>query len=496
MKNFIIFWPDKEIKNELWNQKNIFFFDTDGLVSYFEGDKRVVKNIFDEKPDYNFFSDGKNKIEDMVEDYRNTLPMWSRFSTKGDTYEVNIRRAILQIIKLSTFLKNNKIYKAIFYTGIVHHQESLITSKACKICSIDQIFLSVDILEYRLLPLIEKKNLSDNRFINSKLFKINYEQSLDDFIQITKSGHQPKHYNKISIKDLSIIYAIIYFYFYHFPKRIIHKFFKFMKLTKSSKRYNLFDYLNNEYLFNDVDILLRHFHANKFYKSKVVKFNNDNKKKDIKIIFFAHSQPEASTFPLGLKLGNHIDSVIKIRELGYSKKIFYKEHYGSFVYSNKIRQSNWDRRYTRTGIYRTLEYYKNLLDLNCQFTEIDSKLFFKKECENMNLFPITVTGTIALQRALCGFKTIIMGHIWWSKIPGVIHINDIRDLNTIDINFIKHSDEIEKQSKKFLLDILNNNTMSNFPGIGTGRQTHDEQIKKNFLNEIKSLLEYLDEKKI
>ena len=86
-----------------------------------------------------------------------------------------------------------------------------------------------------------------------------------------------------------------------------------------------------------------------------------------------------------------------------------------------------------------------------------------------------------------------MGHIWWSKIPGVIHINDIKDLNTIDINFIKHSDEIEKQSKKFLLDILNNNTMSNFPGIGTGRQTHDEQIKEKFLSEIKSLIEYLNE---
>ena len=78
MKNLIIFWPDKEIKNELWKQKNIFFFDTDGFVTYFEGDKRVVKNIFDEKLEYNFFSDGKNKVEDLVEDYRNTLPMWSR----------------------------------------------------------------------------------------------------------------------------------------------------------------------------------------------------------------------------------------------------------------------------------------------------------------------------------------------------------------------------------------------------------------------------------
>ena len=114
MKNFIFFWPDKKTKDELWNKKNIFFFDTNGFVSYFVEDKRIIKNIFDEKLDYNFFSDGKNKIEDMVEDYRNTLPIWSRHSTKGDTYEVNIRRTILQTIKLSTFLKNNKIYKAIF----------------------------------------------------------------------------------------------------------------------------------------------------------------------------------------------------------------------------------------------------------------------------------------------------------------------------------------------------------------------------------------------
>jgi hypothetical protein len=494
VKNFIFFWPDKKTKDELWNKKNIFFFDTNGFVSYFVEDKRIIKNIFDEKLDYNFFSNGKNKIEDMVEDYRNTLPIWSRHSTKGDTYEVNIRRTILQTIKLSTFLKNNKIYKAIFFTGIAHHQESLITSNACKICSIDQIFLSVEILEYRLLPLIEKNNLRDNRFIDSKIFKINYEQSLDDFIRITKSGNQPKHYNKIIPKDKSIIHAMIYFFFYDFPKKIIYKFIKSIKLFFLKKSdINLFDYLYDEYLFTDFDVLLRHFRANKFYKKKTIKFKNNQTNKDIKIIFFAHKQPEASTFPLGLKLGNHIDSIIKIRELGYRKEIFYKEHYASFFYSYKIDRSNWPRRFTRIGIYRTLDYYKNLLDLNCQFIEIDSKLFFTKEGENTNLLPITVTGTIALQRALCGFKTIIMGHMWWSKIPGVIHINDIKDLNTIDFNFIEHSDEIEKQSRKFLLDILNNNTLSNLPGIGTGRESHDSDVKKNFLNEIKILLKYLNE---
>ena len=109
MKNYIFFWPDKKTKKEFWNNKNFFFFDIDGFASYFDGDQRVKENIFKNKVDLDFFNLKKNNIENLVENYRNFLQMWCRFTTKGDTYEVNIRRAIIQTIKLSVFLQKKKL---------------------------------------------------------------------------------------------------------------------------------------------------------------------------------------------------------------------------------------------------------------------------------------------------------------------------------------------------------------------------------------------------
>ena len=494
MKNYIFFWPDKKTKKEFWNNKNFFFFDIDGFASYFDGDQRVKENIFKNKVDLDFFNLKKNNIENLVENYRNFLPMWCRFTTKGDTYEVNIRRAIIQTIKLSVFLQKKKINIAIFYTGIVHHQDSLIASNSCKLASIKQIFFAVETLHYRLLPLLENKSLKDNKFMNTKIYDINYEQIINEFIEITKSGSQPKHYNRIHPENTSILFSFLYFFFYFSPKRIIYNFYKLLKNIIDKNSYDQFQYLDNGYIFNELNILIRHYKANKFYRSQVTKLKLNENKEDTKLIFFAHSQPESSTFPLGLKLGNHIDSIIKIRELGYKKKIFYKEHYGSFVYTTKIEKSNWDRSFTRTGIYRTLDYYRDILDLNCELTEIDTKIFFKKESEDLNLLPITITGTVALQRALCGFKTIIMGHIWWSKIPGVIHISEIKDFNQLE-HYTKYSNEIEQEAKKFLLNILNNNTFHNGPGIGTGRLSKTDMHTK-FIKGIKLLIEYIDKKNL
>ena len=75
--------------------------------------------------------------------------------------------------------------------------------------------------------------------------------------------------------------------------------------------------------------------VNLYYK-RCVSFDNINQavttSMPVKLLIAAHYQPEATSFPEGWDYHTHIDIVLKIRSLGYSDSIFYKEHYGTKFY--------------------------------------------------------------------------------------------------------------------------------------------------------------------
>ena len=42
-----------------------------------------------------------------------------------------------------------------------------------------------------------------------------------------------------------------------------------------------------------------------------------------------------------------------------------------------------------------------------------------------NILPITISGTIAIERSLKGLKTIVAGNPWYIKMPGIIKFNSL-----------------------------------------------------------------------
>ena len=75
--------------------------------------------------------------------------------------------------------------------------------------------------------------------------------------------------------------------------------------------------------------------------------------------------------------------------------------------------------------------------------------------------------------------------------PGTIHLDDIKSLEQIPLNWINYDPKIEKEAKKFLEKILNNKTIANAPGIGSGVKDFSLASTEDFKNGILKIIKNL-----
>jgi len=251
------------------------------------------------------------------------------------------------------------------------------------------------------------------------------------------------------------------------------------------KKIDHFNHYQKNYFFQNQSQMLQQFSAMNFYKKNIIPISKLNSRQNkVKLILAAHFQPEATTFPEGYKYGNHIDILIELRRLGYNEEFYYKEHLGSEMYL-------WPIGPTKVATYRSKTYFKQLLSLNCVFLDLKLSLY---ELNNKikNLLPITITGTIAIERSLMGLHTIITGEPWYKGLPGTIHISNIQSLKEITKEYVIPDKQIKAKAINFLEKTLNNHSIVNTTGIGmTEVPKYDEYKTKIFEQEISLLLKNL-----
>jgi hypothetical protein len=185
-------------------------------------------------------------------------------------------------------------------------------------------------------------------------------------------------------------------------------------------------------------------------------------------------------------MSNHIDVVIELRRLGYKGEIVYKEHFTSFWYTIPILGT------TRVGMYRSVNYFKDLLKLGCKFINVDYKLSLDNN-ENNWYLPVTITGTIALERSLAGYHTIVMGYPWFKGLPGLIYIDDIKSLDSIKDEWLVQNPIIATEAKEFMSTLLSEHSLTNIHDMKNGdiaNVTKDDLI--SFKKEFDAFLKYLN----
>jgi hypothetical protein len=463
--------PHQKIIELIWDVDNLIIFDNFGWWDVVNGRKNII-----EKKKINVCEvDSKISIKDMVDYMRKWGPILSRWNDCGDQFELILRDMMIQSIATSHVLKKLNIKYAFFQTGVSHHLDSVVFEYACSLASVKQIFLYAETFRGRLLPLVQEHSILDRKPLSIGISNYDYSKDIQSLID-HKLNDKPLDLNHVAKKEKIYAYAVTKMT-WRAMKSVLRRL-----IRKNKEEYTYFPYSLSSHLRQ----LSQQRKALKFYKNNEVTVNymsnSQNFNNDVDLLIMAHQQPEATSFPEGGRFNNHIDIVLELRRRGYSDTIYYKEHPGTFQYFNNIVVGH-----LRIGMCRSTSYYKQLLDLGCKFVSTD--YFFS--LDNSHFLPITITGTIAIERSLSGLNTIVLGEPWFKGMPGLHGIDSLTHLLGKGEMILKSNHEISKQSLLFLKNILNNNTLTNIIGVGTGKEMlkdNDKVFKKELLKLISYLL--------
>lgn len=482
MKLLIVF-PGLKIKEYLNNRADIVYLDSKGWwIKADEHSERYLVNIYSNPPK---ISD-TNHVE-ITKKLRYLGPIWARWVAKADQYEIFLREALIYILHLKAGLENLGVTKAIFHTMVSHHIDSSLIEIACSETKIPQVFLYPTIIPHRLLPLIQSNTIADRMPLRVKVSQYNAADDIKAFIKNKLQGKAPAtntYYTKYHKNAIRAVIRISYTSMLQFAVRVKG----LMNGNMNGNTDNFFDEFPPLNLPDHLRLIANQRKGLDFYDRNCVGETDIEKlKKTAKgsplCLIAAHYQPEATSFPEGGALNNHVDVVIALRSLGYDGPIIYKEHPSSYAYLDPVIGP------TRVGIYRSVLYYKRLLSLGCTFVRPEMNLSLN-EAENYWYIPVTMTGSIGVERSLAGFNTICTGYPWYKGMPGAVPVAQASNLLK-DGSGAVASKEIAVGAFDFLNEMLLNTTIINATGIATGIPINDNDTLTTFMREFDNLIDSL-----
>ncbi|MEE3035067.1 MAG: hypothetical protein VX325_04395 [Bacteroidota bacterium] len=465
--NVLITFPNEVVKKGLWNNKDLIILDDYGFWVY-DGSsgKRKLKKHPIEYEDL-------SKVRDELNWWS---PIFDRWISESFMNEYNRIKSLILINQIIFYLKKYEIKHVILMTGVVHHLQDILISISCQKLNVIQLYLYSNVIDGRLLVLKQKGNIFEREIFMYKKNEHKYEKKIESFLENLNKGYYPKSNTKISGYKTSYIIALLIL-----NLRGLKKIFSFKKKKNNAK---IFQFEENILGFASSLKIVRR--QNQFLKKYVrealtnEEFHNKTKNKKT-LLIAAHYQPEATSFPEGGNYSNHIEIIHKLRSIGYKDDLFYKEHPGSKMYIDPPSIF-----LTKVSIYKNLEFIKQIKEYNCFFLNFDFKI---TKNTSTNYIPITIGGTLAIERALNGYKTIICGLPWFKDMPGLIHLDSIQDKKEIDELTLEYDKKIEISAKKYLLKVFNKNTFLNPYCIGTSKKI-DDDISLG-LEEFNKLIEHL-----
>ncbi len=337
---------------------------------------------------------------------KENLPIFARHFEDLASFELKIRHFATQAVDLSNFFSNKKISYILIPSGASHHVGTLVCEVAAYLSASQVVNLYP--LEYsshypfEVIPLVSSGGLETRQVFP---LPFNNEDSLQISVFLTTDSKNKYEVLWRNQKD-SI---------YKFDRVVLASILRWVKIVLSwflkkpiyrpfgSER--LIPYSTKTFL----RLLLVQRNALKTLDEFI---NQDSDKvgdfiKDLgcsrAILIMAHAEPEMTVFPEGGKWYNFIDIATNVRKSGWSGVILYKEHPQNLTYRSQGRIS-------RTGSARDSEYYQTLRNLGCLFVEHS---FDYLDCPN--ILPLTITGSIALERASKNLSTIVVGNPWYKQ---------------------------------------------------------------------------------
>lgn len=365
-------------------------------------------------------------------------------------------------------LRQLQIDAAVLFTGSAHHPATVAFDLACQTLGIPRIYLySIDSagLSGRLLPLLQTSGISSRRRLNCHLSEYDYEVELQQIAERSIAS------NLSDGKPASL------------PQTFLSLLRERLAVSVKGGARQEMSGVRGSSLLDEVRFLgrqqrslsaLKRFERN--YHQQLL--NCGEAPKDWVPVIWSHFQPESTTEPEGGSLTSHVDLVHVVRSLGYSGPIIVREHPATRFYSFAgVR--------TRSGVSRSVSYYESLRDLGCAFLPPGANV---TDATGVPPLPITITGSIAIERGLRGLPSIVTGFPWYRGLPAAQPIDCL--VSRLPPN-VASNESLALCTRDWLREQLDFKTLCNPFAIGSGTRSEQQEMIASFWDELRILLEFL-----
>jgi len=385
-------------------------------------------------------------------------PVFMRRIASWHKHEIIKKSLCFQILIWKERLEKFDCKIALFETAASHHLETLSFEIACDLIGIRKIFLSHTSFTGRLIPICQIGSYANRSILDIELSDWSLDKQRMDL-------HSNFWKSRTSLQNRQETW-FVYFYFVLLGKSL-RTTLKLMWLlgkgvsyqtsinttsqTLDSKLADIFGYrVCDEYRIYRTQISALKFlkRSNRLSEKILAKESFINSDRQV-FILYANFQPESSSFPLGGTYTSHIDVVLRIREKFPDAQIFYIEH--PHVNRLVVRGSG-----SRVGLARSIQYYKILQRLGCYI--LSSKSSYATDLKlSCGALHVTISGNIAIERALRGQITLIAGCPWFKGLPGTILLDDFISGSNFD-NVAE--DNLKSLAQAWILSVHNKKTLA------------------------------------
>lgn len=479
MKRVVVAFPGAVVRASMWNRPDLVFFDEAGWWVT-DGTSRRVVETFSFPVAWHDESDPSATIAAL----KVWSPVWTRWTAHADQYELLYREALMYVCHLKAALAELEIGHVVFHTGISHHLDSSLLELACVQRDIAQTFLYANTVTGRLLPMRQRRSIVDRCASSAIVSDNDAAADIESFRANTKAGKPPAIGFFDGRLQASALFGAMNAAYQGLRPRVSRAIARAGRRSRTAAFFDQFGPLGTT---DFIRLIRTQRNALRYFRRRVRSEPLTETIRGVNapsLLLAAHYQPEASSFPEGGDFHNHIDIAIKVRTLGYDGPILYKEHMGSAHYFYPIIHQ------TRVGMSRSESYYERLEELGCVFVNPYSPIPIDAET-NQRFAPITITGSVALERSLLGFRTIVAGHPWYKGLPGTIGLTTTPSLDGAALRAPATNRDLSGDAFAFLHAMLSRKTILNAPGIGCGEPMTDGTSVAVFTNEFNRFLDQL-----
>lgn len=404
-----------------------------------------------------------NYAKRLILNYKSCLTRWNKEFMK----EENISYIILAILKIYTFLKKEQCTAAIFFTASPHHLGTIMVDIACTMANVKRTFLYPAVFNKKVLPITKQKDYASSiyEYSNTKISKHKARSDIQDFLENANRKELPLTNQKIRSNIINTIPFMIKEIGITLMKKIV----RLSRDQKTNRGINskyilqpdLIEASERKNIIKTLILISKQIKYNK-YMSRLIKENKrilDNiKSNNFMLCIYPGIEPEATTTPEGGIYESIAALATDLRLKFPNIPILYKEHPNviSYILDNNLSSA---------GAYRNMNFLRLLEELNIIVVD---NLIIENNMAEKNIIPVTLTGTIAIERSLQGKKTIVAGIPYYGAMPGTYKLNN---LNLNDLLEAGKEEQIAIKAFKYLENLLDGKMIDNPFGIGSNYVT-------------------------